>query len=300
MKMRLREKLVVGSVLLLLLGVGCSEEQDAKGQHLKLAGSTTVEPVALTAGKDFMDQNPGVEVRVRGGGSTIGVKGVGYGALSIGMASRPIKPEELEKWPNLTTTAVGRDGVAVVVNKELYNAGVKQLTLEQVASIWLGKTTNWREVGGPDLTIVAFDKEMGRGTRDTFGKAVLGGEKIAAPGTSGALGENEAVLAAVSGNKAAVSILSTGWQTAEVVGVAIVGKDGQAVAPTAEAVAAGRYAISRDLVVITDGPPRGTAKEFIDFLLSPAGQTHVEKQGYTAVSSKGSLAATKSSGSTAR
>lgn len=273
---------LIGIVLMTSL-VGCQTGGKSADTRLKLAGSTTVEPVALSAAKEFMAKHPGVEITARGGGSTIGVKGVGYGALQMGMSSRPVKKEELDKWPNLKTTILGRDGVAVVVNRNLYNSGVKQLTLDQIAGIWQGKIKNWKQVGGPDLDIMAYDKEMGRGTRDVFAKVVLGSETAPAPGTIGALGENEAVLSAVSGNQGAVSILSTGWQTGEVVGVAVVDKEGKAIAPTAENVAGGRYPIMRDLVVITSGPPKGLAEDFINYMLSKEGQAFVEKQGYTKI-----------------
>ena len=263
---------------------GCQLEQSLAERRLKLAGSTTVEPVALAVAEVYMAQVPEVKITVRGGGSTIGVKGIAYGAFQIGMASRPIKEAELKQWPNLTATVIGRDGVAVVVNRAVYEAGVTQLTLEQIADIWRGQITNWREVGGPDLAIMAFDKEIGRGTRDTFAKIVLGGEDEPAPGTVGVLGENEAVLTIVSENTGAVSILSTGWQTDEVVGVSIVSKDGLLVSPTTENVAGGRYPITRDLNLITNGPPQGLAQQFIEFLLSPQGQAFVEEYGYTVVS----------------
>ena len=81
---------------------------------------------------------------------------------------------------------------------------------------------------------VAFDKEIGRGTRDTFAELVLGDGEAPAPGTASALGANEAVITAVAEVPGAVSILSIGHQTEDVVGLAIVGAAGQAVEPTAE------------------------------------------------------------------
>ena len=263
---------------------GCLSQQTTLKEQLKLAGSTTVEPAARAAAERFMIRYPNVEVSVRGGGSTIGVKGVAYGALHIGMTSRPFTIAELDQWPNLTATVIGRDGVSVVVNKDVYEAGVTQLTLEQVAAIWRGEITNWNEVGGPDLPIVAFDKEIHRGTRDVFARAVLGDEEALAPGTVGALGENEAVITAVSQTSGAVSIVSSGWQTSDVVGLAIVNRSGIAIEPTAENIASGRYPILRDLNLITNGPPQGLAAQFIEFMRSPDGQTFVREAGYVPVS----------------
>ena len=121
--------------------------------RVKLAGSTTIEPAAAAAAAAFMQQHPNVEVTVRGGGSSIGVKGAAYGGLHIGMVSRSLTEDELEKWPNLHSTSIGRDGVAVLVNHTLSEAGVKQLTLDQVAASWRGESTNWPAGGGPGLRL---------------------------------------------------------------------------------------------------------------------------------------------------
>ncbi len=267
--------------LAIILLTACQSSQEVLTKRLKLGGSTTVEIAAQPAAKAFMDRFDNTEVTVRGGGSTIGIKGTVYGAFHIGMTSRPFKKSELEQWPNLTATVIGRDGVSVVVNQELYEAGVTQLTMEQVAGIWRGEITNWQAVGGPDLPIVAYDKELGRGTRDIFAKIVLGDETAPAPGTVGTLGENEAVVTTVSQQPGAVSILSTGWQTSDVIGVAIVNQNGQAVEPTNENVVRGLYPILRDLNMITAGSPQGVAARFLDFMLSPEGQGFVEQAGYS-------------------
>lgn len=275
--------------IMLLIGLvvtlsACQATPEATEARLKLAGSTTVEPVARSAAETFMTMHPEANITVRGGGSSIGVKGIAYGALQIGMASRDIKASELEEWPTLTATVVGRDGVAVVINRTLYEAGVTQLTIDEVAGIWRGDITNWQAVGGPDMAILVYDKELGRGTRDTFAKIVLGSEDAPAAAAIGELGANADVLATLYENEAAVSILSSGWQTEDVVGVAIVNGAGQPVAPTTENVANGRYPITRNLNMITNGEPDGLAAQFIDFVLSSAGQAFVQEQGYTPVS----------------
>lgn len=288
-KKRISTLVYLISVILALSIIQTGCQSGANGQqitegYLKIAGSTTVEPAALAAAEAYMTQFPNIEITVRGGGSSIGIEGVVTGALHIGMISRPIKEAELAKQPALTATTIGYDGVAVVIHKSLYDAGVTQLTLEQVANIWLGKITNWQEVGGPNLPIIAYDKELGRGTRDIFAKIVLGDEDAAAPGTIGSLGPNEAVLSAVSNEPGAVSILSTGWQTSDVVGVAIVDEDGRVAEPTPDNVESGLYPISRDLSLVTNGPATGLAAQFIDFMLSAEGQAFVKETGYSPIS----------------
>jgi len=269
--------------LAILGGLTACVEEAVVAPKLKLAGSTTVEPVAADAAKAFMVTHEGVEVTVRGGGSSIGVQGVIHGALQIGMTSRSLKESELADEPNLKTTIIGRDGVAVVINRVVYDSGVTQLTLDQIRDIWLGDITNWRDVGGPDLPILAFDKVLAGGTRESFAHIVLGDPDAAAPGTIGVLDANEDVLSAVSQNDGAISILSTGWLTDEVVGVAIVSEAGEAVQPTQANVALGQYPITRDLILVTKGEPEGVAAEFVQFMTSSQGQIFVKLHGYTPI-----------------
>lgn len=67
--------------------------------------------------------------------------------------------------------------MAPIVNKDVAEAGVKSLTKEQLISIFTGKTTNWKDVGGPDEDIVLVTRPESSGTRATFQKYALDGTK---------------------------------------------------------------------------------------------------------------------------
>ncbi|NLI80895.1 MAG: phosphate ABC transporter substrate-binding protein [Deltaproteobacteria bacterium] len=68
---------------------------------------------------------------------------------------------------------IGRDLVKVFVHKEI---PVKNLTREQLKSIFTGKTTSWREVGGPDIPIVIVFGNKIPGTNGVFQKQIMDGE----------------------------------------------------------------------------------------------------------------------------
>lgn len=277
-------RLTVGLILVVLLGLtACQSQPATTGTHLNIAGATTPQRSAEICAEMFMAVNPGVSISVKGGGSSHGINGATDGTLDIGMAARPFRATELETFPGLTATVIGYDGVAVVVNRFVYANGVTELSLEQIAAMWRGEITNWQEVGGPNLAIVVYDKEEGHGTRDVFYSAVFGDTDADALGSAASLGGNPEILAAVTQEDGAISIVSSGWQTKEVIGVAIVLADGQSVAPTSENVASGLYPISRDLNMVTMGEPEGLVKQFIDFMLSAEGQAVVVESGYSAV-----------------
>ena len=96
-------------------------------------------------------------------GSGSGIKAVSEGTCDIGLSSRNLKDDE--KASGLTGTVLALDGIAVIVNP---NNPVSDLSVEQIASIYKGEITNWKDVGGSDAEIVLIGREAGSGTRDGF------------------------------------------------------------------------------------------------------------------------------------
>ncbi|MBI4384562.1 MAG: phosphate ABC transporter substrate-binding protein [Nitrospinae bacterium] len=278
-----------GFLLAMLALVWCAIGTAAPGgaaeeQTIRVAGSTTVLPIVSKAADRFKVSHRGAAVSVNAGGSGVGVNDVGNGRAQIGMLSRELTREERGQFKNagLKTHAVGRDAVACVVSSEVYSAGVKTLTREQIRDIYLGKIGNWKDVGGPDRRIVVIDKETHRGTRHVFMQYVFGDEQARAPGARLVTGSNNEEQTKVAQSDAAIGMLSVAWINPDVVGVGI-REGGKVIQPTLESVRDGSFPISRNLNLVTAGEPRGIVKEFIDFILGPEGQKIVEESGYVAV-----------------
>lgn len=53
-------------------------------------------------------------------------------------------------------TGIGLDGFVFLINEQ---NPVKSLTLDQIRGIYTGKITNWKEVGGDDAKIIAYQRE---------------------------------------------------------------------------------------------------------------------------------------------
>ncbi|MHC1579538.1 MAG: phosphate ABC transporter substrate-binding protein [Candidatus Alkanophagales archaeon] len=264
-------KRVLVLFLLLVAVCGCVEHQ-----KLTIAGSTTLLPVIEECARLFMERHPGVRITVAGGGSGHGIRAVGAGSIDIGMASRDVKPEELELYPDLKPVPVAADAVAVVVHPE---NPIENLTLEQVARVFGGEIRNWRELGwggaGEDAEIHVVTREYGSGTRATFEKHVL--EPFSLEMFAGALTKpsNGDVRATVSTDRHAIGYLSLGYVDASVRALRIDG-----VTPTPENATSGKYPISRKLYLITKGEPDPLEKAFIEFVLSDEGQEVFREWGY--------------------
>ncbi|MCF6159604.1 MAG: phosphate ABC transporter substrate-binding protein [wastewater metagenome] len=269
-------------LLSLVVTTGCSPSQK---ETIRCAGSTTVLPVVSNAAEQFRQNHSDVNIVVNAGGSGVGINLLGEQKIHIGMISRNITQKEIEKYPDVQFVIhrIGKDAVAAVVSSEIYHAGVKALTIEQIAEIYKGEIKNWKEIGGPDKEILVVDKERARGTRHVFMEKVLGDEEADAPGADLVLGSNNEEQTAIAQSDAAIGMLSHAWFNDDVKGVSIILNNGETVEPTIENINKGKFPITRDLLLITNGEPREGIKKFVDFIKSSEGQKIVEQAGYVSL-----------------
>ncbi|MEP7012913.1 MAG: phosphate ABC transporter substrate-binding protein [Acidobacteriota bacterium] len=267
----------------LLLIAAFAATSAASAQPLRINGSTTVNPVVVDAAELLRAEKKATIFVDTQGGSSGGIAALGEGRAEIGMISRELEPDDSKKFPGVhfLATRIGIDALALVVSKDVWDGGVKVLSRSQVQEIYEGKITNWKAVGGPDRRIVFFNKEPGRGTWESFAKWLYGDPKKAPDVSHPEVGANEEGRNKVASTPGSITQLSAAWADQKTVfGVAIRRGDGKVVSPTLAAIADGSYPITRPLQVVTDGPPKGLAKEMVDLLLSPRGQALLEKHGY--------------------
>ena len=229
---------------LLLTGCGNTNEPQTDPQPSELSGSvstdgsTSMQKVINTLGEAFMNENKSITFTYNPTGSGSGIKAVQEGRCDIGLSSRALKAEE--KKAGLKETVLAYDGIAIIVNPE---NPVKDLTIEQIADIYTGKITNWKELGGNDAEIVLIGREAGSGTRDGF-------ETIT--GTADAcqyrqeLTSTGDVITTVAQNPDAIGYASLASIKDTVKALSVNG-----VVPSEETVKDGSYAIQRPFVLVT-------------------------------------------------
>ncbi len=228
--------------------------------------------------EEYMKKNPATKVQVTGGGSGTGIAALINGTTDIAMSSRPMKDAETEKLRSRFNTAgseisVAKDGVTFYVHE---SNPLSSLTLEQLKGIYLGDITNWKEVGGPDATIVVYSRENSSGTYVFFKDNVLEGEDFTA--TAQTLPGTAAVVNAVSKEKNGIGYGGAAY--AKGIKELKIKKGSEEIAPSAENIKSGKYPLSRDLYFYLRAKPSGETKAFIDFVLSADGQAIVTKVGY--------------------
>ncbi len=258
--------------VLVSLSVGLFGFPDDGDETLAL-GSTTLHPIMNEFKAEYESEDPEFILSVTGGGSGQGVNSVAMGTADIGMTSREVRDIEQEAEPDLKSHVIGLDGLAIVVGS---NAGVSDLTLDQVKGIYSGDINNWEEVGGNDAPIFVNTREAGSGTFDCFDRIVMDGAAI---DFDNEVNSNGGMKGAVSGNPNAIGYVGFNFLGDDITAVSIV-VDGEAVAPSKENVMDGSYPLHRYLILVTNGEPEGALKDFMEWTLSPAAQAIVEEAGY--------------------
>jgi phosphate transport system substrate-binding protein len=242
-------------------------------------GSTTVGPIAKAFAEYYMSLNPDVNVTVSESGSGNGAKSLINGVCDVADMSRFMKDKEFKAATEAGIAPVAHvvalDGLPIIVHP---SNPVKGLTVDQVRDIYMGKISNWKQVGGPDKGIVVVSRDTNSGTYETFEKLVMRKEKIG-DGTE-YVGSNGAVRQRVQSTPAAIGYAGLGFVDRTVKALEING-----VAPSAETVITGEYPVARPLFMFTNGYPKlGThLYRFVTLHLSEKGQEIVESIGFVPV-----------------
>ncbi len=235
-------------------------------------GSTSMEKVIGALSEAFQEKYPNVTVTYNPTGSGSGITAVTEGNCDIGLASRNLKDEEKN---GLTSTTVAIDGIAMIVNTA---NEVSDLSLDQIAKIYTGEITNWKDVGGADQEIVVIGREAGSGTRDGFESITGTSDKCQ---MDQELTSTGAVIQAVGANEAAI-----GYASLAAVDDTIKTLTVEGVAPSEETVLDGTYKIQRNFNMITNDSKElsPAAQAFLDFATSLEAASLIEAAGAVPVS----------------
>jgi phosphate transport system substrate-binding protein len=264
----------VRSLLAVILSFTLLTSCTSGKNSVNIAGSTTVLPIVQAAAETYMNEHPDVNITVRGGGTGIGIKSIINRVIDIGNASRKINVNEeemLKNNENLTETAIALDALCLIVNS---TNPVDSITTEQLEAIYTGSLTNWRQLGGRDADIVIISRDISSGSYEIFNHKVLNSGKIINHAMM--LASNNAVATTVANTPGAIGYVGLGFTSSEK--VKTLKLDG--IYPSATSVQNESYPLTRPLFMYTQKSADSDTEDFIDFLLSAAGQKIVVEQGY--------------------
>jgi phosphate transport system substrate-binding protein len=283
------------------LFLGCGARHDAaaraKKATVQVKGSDTMVNVEQAWAEEYKLLHPDVNIEISGGGSGVGIAALEKAAISIAAASREMKKEEFEKTKANTGKEpvdfiVGYDALAVYVNKD---NPLDEITFDQLAQMFgeTGTTLRWSQIGVtiPGVRndkLVLISRQSSSGTYSFFREHVLA-KKDFKLGSLDMNGSKE-VVELVSSTKTGIGYSGMGYVTKGVKMLKLAVKPGDpAVAPTVENTLSKKYPLARSLHLYTLGAPEGEAKNFIDWILSDAGQRILQESGYVPVGEKTAL-----------
>lgn len=279
---------IVSTVIMsmaLLAGCGQSEVQSevqstagstdagALSGKISMAGSTSMEKLANAVAEAFMEKYPDVTVNAEFTGSSAGLEALAAGSVDIGNSSRNLKEEEIAG--GAVENIVAIDGIAVVTDKA---NTVTNLSKEDLAKIYKGEVTNWKDLGGTDEPIVVVGREAGSGTRSAF-EELLEIEDVCKYANE--LDSTGAVIAKVASTPGAIGYASLDALDDSVTAVALEGVDA-----TEENIKAGSYVLSRPFVMATKGEiseQSEAVRELFAYLQSEEGKEIIKSVGLITV-----------------
>lgn len=252
---------------------GCSSKP-GEFATITIKGSDSMLKLTENLAEEYMKQNPGVSIYVYGGGTAEGIESLIKGDIDICTASRNLKPEEAKSLAEYYGTVglfylVAKDALCIYVNQ--YNP-VKYFSLENLRKIFHCKVTDWSELGGKHQKIIPVIRNLNSGTHLYFKEHVLEGDNycddaIIKPTTAD-------IIDYIEKNENAIGYGSIGYK-GNVVYARIEG-----IEPSEENARNDTYPITRYLHFFTANVPKGTVKNFIDWVLSPEGQRIVKQSGF--------------------
>ena len=226
-------------------------------------------------------------IEIQAHGSATAFPDLAAGKADIGMASRPIKPDEaatLTKLGDMTSPVcehvVGLDGLAIIVNK---SNPVSALSTTQLAKIFTGEIADWRDVGGSAGPIKVLSRDDKSGTYDTFKALVLGTGRLVADAVR--IEDSRELSDRVADDPSAIGFIGLPYiRSAKAVAISEPGV--APLVPNRLTVATEDYLLSRRLFFYVAASPTPLVRRFVEFALGSDGQDIVARTGFVELNVK--------------
>lgn len=227
-----------------------------------------------------------VTVAIAAHGSSTGFRGLAGDNLvkvDIAMSSRTIKPKELKKLSLLgdlkslsAEHIIAIDGLAILVHP---HNPINQLSVEQIAKLFSGQISSWRQLGGHDGPVNIYARDNNSGTWDTFKNLVLA-KKYKLSRSAQRFESNDDLSDSVAADTNGIGFVGLA-SVRQAKLLAVSDNNTPALMPNRLSVASEDYPLARRLYLYTGaGPKPASIQNFLDFCQSQRGQAVVEQVGF--------------------
>lgn len=237
--------------------------EPSKGPELSgkisASGSSALQPLVAKAATDFMAKNTKTDVAVTAGGSGVGVKNVAEGVSNIGNSDVEADAQYKD---SLEDHIVCIAPFALIVNKAV---GVDNLTKQQAADIFMGKITNWKDVGGKDAKINLVHRPDSSGSRKLVKQIVLNNQEFSKDGVT--QDSSKAVAEAVGTTADSIGYVDVPYIKQYADKIKALKLDG--VEYSADNIKSGKYPLyGTEHMYTKKGDTNPVTKAFLDFIMS--------------------------------
>ena len=240
-------------------------------RNLLVAGSRAAESFVQAAAREFARANPDVDIVVEGGNATAGLLALQRDSISLAIMSRDLTTAEDR--PNLHSTLIGMEGVAIIVHPSM---AVESMTSGQVHGVLAGDITNWGELDGPDMPIALFGRSRGSSARATIEDALMRGTAFARGMT--VMESAKSLNKAVASERRSLGFVNARNLDGTTKALAIDGHD-----VNEKNVLLRRYPLTRDLYLVMNSDGSNEARRFVQYCVSRDGQKLMASLGLNMV-----------------
>ena len=269
-----KEALVYLISLFICTSVATVYAANTDGQSIVWGGCGITKKAFMAELAKAYEKKTGIVVDLQGGGATKGIRDAVKGEIDIGGACRPIMEDHKDE-RHAYQVPVAWDALVVITHPQ---NPVKTITVPQLQGIYLGKITNWKELGGDDAPIQLFVRRgKYSGVGRTLRELVFANYDQTFTGAAHIVRSSGPLEKGVESNKNGIGV--TGISSATRRKVNMLQLNGKS--PTYENIKNGSYVLYRPLYLVTRGKLSADkkVKDFITFALSRQGRDVIRKAG---------------------
>jgi phosphate transport system substrate-binding protein len=267
---------------IILAGCGGTKNkapEDRRIKVIRIKGSETVRPVIEKIIQQYSTMHPEVYIEYGGGGSNLGLMALKQNEADIAFMSRPLSSgemKEIDTTDKFKYRDFASDGLSVIVH--LSNP-VKEINISQLRGIYAGYIKNWKDIGGKDLPIQVYSRDISSGTYLFFKDHVLGSLDYTEDDIN--LVHNKEMLANIIENPNAVGYMGHGdiLPNVKILKLAA-GSSKNFIEPSYASIKSKEYPLSRNLYYLYRRNVPDYVLQLDSFLLSAASRQVIAEVGF--------------------
>ena len=261
-----------------------NDESSSAQTEIVVSGSTTMQPILEHVSDYFLAKNQEYTIVIKGTGSNEGLKAIWNDSSDIAMSSAQISDTMVARFRKekmeYAEFLLAGDALVFIVN---VNNVVHKLTDENLKKIFRGETNNWKDVGGEDLPITLYSRDVSSGTYTFFKDLIL--DKQEPPIDITILKDNDLIMNSVAKDKGGIGYVSFANLDYSVEPLGISFDSGKTfVLPRVETVNNFKYKYFRGLYLYYKPDSYAKIKAFLDTVKTDTVQQIIRQSGYIPLS----------------